>query len=1106
MLKLIFGRSGFGKTEYVFGNIQKLAESGNQNILLITPEQYSLIAERRLLKALKEDKINYVDNSSFSRISNDVKRLYGGDNLPVLSKGGKVIMMMQAIDSVKDELSLFNKKIDSLSFVSSMINVYDEMKSCNLSSTEIFEMTQRIENKVLLNKLTDISLVMHSYEDLIKDKYLDSSDALTRLYNKLADKDYFSNKTVFIDGFNGFVAQEYKLLELIIAQAKNVYITLCADYENEELFSYVNKSAKIIEKIACKANIETEILHLQKNLRSANETTKAIEKYLYYNDKQSVDVDTTDALSLYSSKNITDECSYVSIQIKKLLRTGYKASEIAVITRDMNKYRAELSTAFKKYCVPFFYDERQPINTQPVVILIKYLLRCVNNSLRSDDIISLAKTGLTKLTDAQINALENYVYLWNINGVKWSKKFENSTRGFVNEISDSDKKALEEVNKSRKYLIEPILKFRQTAKSNNCKEICKGIYNTLIAYTADKKIKENAQSLSDSGFFSLASEQGRIWDLVMNILNQLAVTVQKDIKLKDFDHLFSLIISTEDLGSLPSGIDNVQFGQADRIRTDNVRAVFLLGVNNGEFPLAVSGGGLLTENERRIMLDNDFKLYSYGEIFDVQEKYFAYMACACAKEKVFISYTGSSSKDFEASETITEIKSVFTNVNEITYSDINKIDLIETNETAFELMSKNYFNEDKFYSSLKEYFSNDDRFKIIKSIAENETEVISDKKTAVSLFDYNMYVSASRVEDYYNCPFRYFCKFGLSAKPRKKAEIDPMERGTLIHFILEMILSRVGSKALSKMDEAEIKTLVDEYIKIYFETKMGNVTDASKRFLYNYKRISKMVYGVVIHLAKEFSQCDFEASAFELSIDKDGEVKPEVIFLDDGGTIQIRGSIDRVDTYKKGNDTFVRVVDYKSGDKAFSLSDILDGLNLQMFIYLFSLCEDKNAKLNGIPAGVLYMHAARSVFTFSSKEEAQRSVDSSEESSFKMKGLVLADDEGDIPKAMENSLKGRFIPVKANAKGTLVGQMASLEELGYMHKKINSLIEEMGNELHEGNIARLPIKNKNHKHTCDYCDYADLCANKKSILPKETEDVPDDFAKELLRKEFENNA
>lgn len=1108
MVKLILGRAGSGKTEYVFNRIKELADGGCSDILLIAPEQYSLICERRLLDTLGESRISCADNSTFTKICGDAQRLYGGDGLQKLSKGGKVILMYKAVQSVKDSLVLFNKKTDTLSFVSSMIDTYDEMKSCNLTSRQIYDMSRGIENDLLLKKLTDISAVMGAYENIIKDSYADPADDLIRLYKKLCGKNYFADRHVFLDGFNGFVAREYKLLELIIAEAQEVTITLCTDNApvgDGELFSYVNKSADIIKSIADKAEVPIETHYLDGNYRYKSSALAAVEKS--FCNQAVTDYNVCDgAVEIYAAKNITDECSQVSRRIRSLLRSGYRARDIAVITRDLNKYRAELSSSFKKYGVPYYNDERQPVNTQPLVVMIKYLLRCVNNSLRSDDIISLAKTGLTFLGDEEINALENYTYLWNINGMKWTKPFENSPRGFVNEITDSDRQRLEAINKTREALIIPILSFKNAAKSRDTRTICEAVYNTLIMFMADEKVRQYAVELSKSGMPALAAEQGRIWELVMEILNQLAVTAQGKITLKEFDHLFSLIIASEDLGSVPVGIDNVQFGQADRIRTDNPRAVFILGANEGEFPKAVSQSGLLSESERRIMLENDFKLYSYGDIQYAQEKYFAYTSCCCARERLFISYTGNTGRDAAPSEIVTSVKEALPDIREYKSSDIDDIELIETKENAFELMSERYFYTDAFYSSLKKYFENDGRFPAVAAMAENRDEKIESRELSSRLFGRDMYLSASRVEDFYNCPYRYFCKFGIAAKPRKKAEIDPMQRGTLIHYVLEKLLSSVGSRQLSQMSDSEINDLVNKFLDEYFREGMGNISDVSKRFMYNYRRLSKLICSVAVHLAHEFSESDFEAKAFELPIDCGKDVEPAVIELSDGGSVRIRGSVDRVDMYEKDGEKYVRVVDYKSGNKVFSLSDIMCGLNLQMFIYLFSLCSDKNAELSGIPAGVLYMHASRSVFPFESKREAKDKIDSEEDSSFKMKGIVLDDGEGKIPEAMEHDLRGKYIPVKLKANGTLTGQLISLEQLGQLNKKVDGLIKQMGEELHKGNIDRAPVRNKNHLHTCEYCDYADVCANKKAVVFNQKEDLSDAEVKEILGKEYGEDA
>ncbi|MDE6110427.1 MAG: PD-(D/E)XK nuclease family protein, partial [Eubacterium sp.] len=361
-------------------------------------------------------------------------------------------------------------------------------------------------------------------------------------------------------------------------------------------------------------------------------------------------------------------------------------------------------------------------------------------------------------------------------------------------------------------------------------------------------------------------------------------------------------------------------------------------------------------------------------------------------------------------------------------------------------------------------------------------------------------LSASRLEDFFNCRFRYFCKFGLMAKPRQKAEMDAMRTGTVIHYVLEKLIGEVGSDKLSEMEENEIQFVVDKYLRNYFRNEMAGSDGFSARFTYQFLRLSKMLYSVVLRLAAEFSQSEFQAKAFELNIDKDGDVKPTVISLENGGTVQIRGEVDRVDIFEENGNRYVRVVDYKSGNKAFSLSDILYGLNLQMFVYLFTLCNDKSSEFSGIPAGVLYMHAARSVLS-SERNISDDKLTSAENGEFKMKGLVLYDENHDILASMEKDLAGKYIPVRFTKTKGLKGCFASLEELGRIGKKVENLIAEMGNLLQSGNIEQNPINGKSHDKTCEYCDYASVCANRRIIENRETEELSDEEVLERLLKE-----
>jgi ATP-dependent helicase/nuclease subunit B len=1114
MLQLILGTAGAGKTEYVFNSIKSLINNGESNVLLITPEQYSFVAERRLLSDLGEENVNKVENGSFSRLSNEISRQYGGDKLPILSKGAKAVMMKKAIDMVQDQLVLFKKNIAYTSFINSVIKIYDEMKSCRVATDEILDASNSVDKEILKQKLHDIALIISAYDSLISERYFDSANELTRLYNKLINLDYFTDRTVFIDGFSGFIAQEYKIIEIIIKQAKAVYITFCSDsdinYDKFNLFSYVNNNIAILKQVANKAGVEyKKPIYLTENKRVNNEELRLLEKNTYRKIKTKYDLPVK-SISLYSAKNITDECDNVASEISDLLRQGIKASEIAVICRDLDKYEQELEFSFDKYNVPYFDDERQDISSQPLVMFVSFLLRIAIYSYRSEDIFSLLKTGLTALSDEDISALENYAYMWSINGSKWKFEFSQSTKGFVEEVSEKDKKLLSKINSSRNYTVTRLNKFCESIKNKSCKEMCKAIYFTIIDFSADKKLKELAIELDNDGKSALANEQGRIWDLLMEILDKLAVVGgDEKITIKEFFKLFSLMISNEDLGTIPSGLDNVQIGSADRMRCDNPKAVFIVGANEGEFPQSVSSAGLLSESDRVALINNDFKLYSYGETLNAQEKYFAYMAMCSSKDLLYVSFRGGAN-DGARSSIVDEIISVFPDIQIKYFNDEITLNKLKSPDNSFEILASNYNNHSEIIESLKEYFSNRNdyvsRLNAVKSLSLNSEIKINDSSLATSLFSKDMYLSASKIEEYFKCSFRYFCKFGIKARPRTKAEMDPMQTGTVIHYVLEQIITELGSNGLVNASSAQITILVNKYLEEFLNSKMGNSSEFTARFKYLFMRLSKMLQFVVERLKEEFEQSDFEAKAFELKIgngDKNEPVKSKTIHLPNGGTISINGSIDRVDVFEKDDKKYVRVVDYKSGDKKFLLSDILYGLNLQMFVYLFTLCQSDH-ELSGINAGVLYMHSARSILSLDRNVD-DNTLKSKANQTFKMKGVVLNDSENEIAEHMEHDLSGKFIPVKYTKKDGISGNIVSLEELGRISRKIDDLIVQMGSGLHSGIILQNPVKGKNHDNTCEYCDYKTVCMNRREVNNRILDELDNNQTLEIL-KEGDDNA
>lgn len=1108
MFKLVLGRTGTGKTEYIFNEIKSLANENNKEVFLLVPEQTSFEYEKRLLELLGEGAVSNVECSNFKRLYHEVCKVYGFDSGTLLSDGGKIALIQHAVSICRENLRIYGKNNLSVSFFTSIGELYHEIKMCGINFNDLMLASDNTGNKNLSDKLHDIALILGTYEALLKEDNLDSDEILSKLYNKLSNGEYFKGKTVFIDSFNGFMNIEYKILSKIIAQADSVTVALSCNSLSDNFYGYgifssVIKCAQKLIKIAKEEGREvmTPVI-LPDTKRFLCKELKVLEENLF-EEHNSYKFE-TENIAVYKAFDISEECEYIASRIKEMLFNGEcRARDIAVVTRDLPAYGEELSAAFKKYGVPFYEDERQPVGTQPLIALIKYLLRVINFSFNSDDVLSLAKTGMFGISNEQISNLDNYVFTWKINSNTWTKPFKKSPKGFSSEISEKDMELLEEINKTRSAIIEPVLKFKRAIKNKCVSDICKAIYNFLVfEISADKKLKNIAEILSKSDLSTLAVEQNRVWDYLMELLNQFALTIGNSrISPSEFAELFSMAVDNECLGALPSGLDNVQLGQADRIRLNNPYAVFVIGLSRDDFPKAGINNSLLSDADRKELEELNLELFDSIADKDSLERFIAYNCVCSARRKVFLSYSlNVNDSQKEESAVITSVLKIFPKIIIRDKKDCSPLNYIFSRDSAFDYLAANYESSNDYVCALKEYFKNDSRLEAIKAQYENKDPEIKEKNTAVSLFGGDMFISASRIEDYYNCAFRYFCKYGLGARIKTPAEMDSMKTGTLIHYVLEILFSENSIEDLRKKTESDIYLIIHNLLNSFFNEQIGKSEDFTARFNYQFMRLGKLIFSIVMRLLEEFSQSEFEPTGFEVSIDKDGEVKSPYIELSDGYRIGIRGSVDRVDICNSNGKKYVRVIDYKSGKKDFLLSDVINGLNLQMFVYLFALCKDKDNKFFGIPAGVLYMHSARSDYSVS-RSSTEKDIKSMQNKEYCMKGIILNDSENSVAELMEHELKGNYIPAKIKTGGELCGNIATLEELGALSDKVDHLISQMGLYLHKGIIAQNPAEGKNHDLTCEYCDYYSVCLNRKQYSKRTLLQPDNEEVLKMLREE-----
>lgn len=1074
MLKLIFGRSGSGKTEFIINHFCSLAKNGEDRLVLIVPEQHSFATEKKIVDKIGPQLARSISVLSFKRMADAVFRQSGGFPQRPLSDGMKNVFMSLALKECKDNLILYQNQVARPDFIPVILNTVNEMKTCALSSETVLNFSAKVSGETLSQKLSDVALISSTYNALVNQAYSDPLDNLTIIYKKLIENNIFKDFTIALDGFSGFTRQELMIIELLLCSAKELFVTLCgtkADFENDsDVFRITKETKKTLTDLARRNSVKIATpIELDKNYRFKNNAISAIERCIYKSSAVT-DIVRPDGVTIYQGATVYDECDFVASEIKRLVtECSYRYSDIAVIVRSLAPYKGILNRALDKNGISYYMENPQPLADKSLLVYVASVLDAVCSSFSTEYIFKMLKTGYSSLTDEEIFELENYTYIWNISGSKWLSPFTQNPEGFKDGFTDADKKRLERIEASRKKCIEPLLQFRDNIKDKTGGEITRQLYLILDSRSVKAALKAQEQIFIEKNDTVRLQEIDRIWDMLIDSLDQVYFALEEiKLSLREYTELFKLYINSVDISYIPQSLDEVTIGTADRIRTDSPKAVFMLGCIQDEFPKVPTAAGIFTDNERCILRDRGLGLYDSVRQLASNELFYVYTSVSAPSERLYASFykQALSGEEFASSSIIREIVAILKITEKDNYI-IEKHDgaFIRSSMSAFEFMASGFNNDNEVINDLKKYFLDSDKAPVVRRIdamLKKEPMQIESQSLARKLFGgNNVNLSASQIEKFYLCPYQYFCTYGLNIKERKKAEINAAEFGTLVHYILEVLLGKFTVSQLHKLIEEkklgeEIKAIIAAYLECY----LGGKQDKTKRFLYGLNRIQKGAEILVGHIISELMSCGFDPLCCELKIDykaNDGDIEPMTLTLSDGTSVSVRGKVDRVDKLERDGNFYIRIVDYKSGKKDFKINDINFGLNLQMLIYLKAITQNGESRFEHkiTPAGVLYMPAAPNLV---SNTQGKDEIDKS----YAMDGVIV-DDGNEIIQTMTKN--NNFVKAKT---------VMTSGDLKACFDKIDTLIIHMVKSLVNGEVCAKPVKSYD-SDACRYCPYSNSC-------------------------------
>lgn len=1115
MLHLITGRSGSGKSEYLLHILGDQAAAGNQKLLLIVPEQYSFASERSVLEHCGNLTGQNIQVLSFSRLADYVFKTLGEAPGSDPGDSTRIIFMLRAMHAVQDNLEYYQKHVDSVPLAQQLVAAAKEIRQAGVLLEQLEKISSSTNRPSFARKLHDLTLIFRAYHAMLTTEYPNADRSSELLCKRLDETRLLSGYTAAIDSFKGFTHQEMEIIRRLLRQCNDVFLSVCTPdiYASDPslVFPVVNDAAKKIIRLAKEENIKVIIpdqegLEIHSGRRFHSEDLAHLEQH-FFTPLDCPFEKPTDHVSVCASQDIFEECRWIAATARKLIREqGLRCQDIAVIVRHEESYRKELLAAFREYGIPVFDDSRQPVTSQPLLVLCRSVLSLAE-SFTTDKFLQYLKTGLTPLTELECARLENYILLWDLKGRDIRQEFTRNPLGLG--VKSDDKTAetaehqLQKLNECRRKVINPLERFFRSARRGTFQQIGTALYNFLQDTEVPQKLLRIASGYAKEGKISLAREQDEIWNLLMQILEQLsAIYGEEGSTVQTYRNLFQAVVSVSTIGEIPQSLDEITIGSADRIRLNSPKVVFVAGCEEGVFPAAGSSSGLFSAHDRHELESQGIELSLPDELVAAEERFTAYTAASAASERIYFSYhrISSDGSGLFPSPIIDTVRSLFPDLAptdehpELDAGLLPPSYYCETENSAFQtyagLLHPHTEEEQESAYALSTVLQKTkferDRLKALDLTVKHAPFHINNHEVAVKLFGRNMQLSASRVDTYYRCPFQYFCHYGLNAKPRKPARLDPAQTGTVVHYVLEHLISEYPMDKLCILSLPQRYAEVDKWLRVYLDEYMGGSEDKTLRFQYLYQQLAVALYDIVNRLCDEFAQSEFVPTDFELGIGTEDGLPPYSLSLNDGGALHITGSIDRVDTYHKDDTTYIRVVDYKTGGKDFVLSDVLYGLNMQMLIYMFAVEAGGQKRYGNIrPAGILYYPAKRNIIS-----QTSRSGPSDKELKEQIKenrgsGLFLLDEN--TLTAMEKELGGKYIPITQKKNGELKGNLITERDMRLLHRRIDRVLCQMAEGLHQGEIPAMPAFNTDYQHICDYCDYRAVCGfedGKRRDIPK----------------------
>lgn len=1134
-LRFCFGPSGSGKSHRIYEEImQRAAEEPGRNFLIIVPDQFTMQTQKDLVMRSDRDGILNIDVLSFGRLSHRILEEVGTKEMPVLDDTGKSLVLQKVAADLKEQLPAMGSLLHKQGYIHEVKSVISEFMQYGISTQDMDKLITSAQKRgALAMKLKDLKTLYRGFQDYIRDHFITTEETLDVLRRSLSKSKILKGSVVVFDGFTGFTPIQNRLIQELMRVCAETIVTVTIGVGEDpykmdgeqKLFHLSKKTVADLEKLAAEAEVERgEDLFVK---GGPNRFAKApalhyLEQNLFRYQYEPYAGEQQE-IHMFEALSPREEVHQTALYIRHLIREqGMTYRDIAVVIGDLEGYASYVETEFGQLEIPCFLDRTRGIVLNPMIEYIKSALQLYIKDFSYDTVFHFLRSGMADISREEIDELENYVIRTGARGYRtYSRLFTRRTeelQGNAEGSEQAEEKTMERLNRIRQQFMDAV-EILHMGSQEKAGDYVSHLYDFLEQNQVQQKLLNYQQQFEKEGDLSRAREYAQIYRLAMDLLDQVYELLgEEEISRQEFADILEAGFGEITVGTIPQNVDRIVVGDMERTRLKQVKVLFFLGVNDGNIPKNASKGGIISDMDREFLIESGTEMAPSPRQQMYIQRLYLYLNMTKPSEQLYLSYAkvNSEGKGIRPSYLIDTVRKLFPAMSVEYPQNRSRLEQIEGRQEGVRYLAeelREYVEgtlpeeeRQDFYLMYRAYEADAaGRDLLTRAAFRRYRESGLSRIVARALYGQQLENSVSRLETYAACACRHFLQYGLSLQEREEFGFEASDMGTVYHAVLENFAGKLAESNLTWWDFTEdfaakaVKESVEAYAATYGET----VLYSSARNEYAITRMSRILTRTVLTLQKHLKQGSFQPDDYELSFRFAEDLDSIHVDLSEDEKMHLQGRIDRIDVSEDAEHVYVKVIDYKSGNRKFDLAALYYGLQLQLVVYMNAAMEMESRKHPDkeiVPAALLYYHIDDPTIE-TPVELTDEQINEQILAKLRMNGVVNSDPE--VVERLDRYMQDKsvVIPVEKKKDGSFSARsgVLSREEMQLISSYVDAKIRSIGREILDGKIAANPYE-KGNEEACTYCAYKKVCGFDGSIPGYEKRQLEDLDKQALMQR------